>query len=384
MKTQKDHYEVLVVGGGVAGCAAAVSAARAGKRTALFERAVTLGGLATNGLINFFEPLCDGTGRQVTFGIAEEMLLRFVALGGNRIPACWREGTEEERRAASVLPKAEGRYVSAFTPALSALSLLRFLTEEGVEVVFDALLTDVFTEGGRATELQFATQSGAERFSADVVIDATGSAEVFFRGGFPTAEGGNVLTYMAHVCGAEPYARKWKMLGNPTPWSDASGERIAGTSRAAVNRMVREGQLALYEKLERGEICEDVVALPAMPQFRTIRRIAGAYTLTGEDANRRFGDSLGVCGHFMQRGVWYEIPYRALVGTAENVVSAGRIISADGEAWNATRVIPAAALTGELAGLVAARAIDCGSAVYALDAAKLQEDCLARGLLLHG
>lgn len=380
---KQTESEVIVVGGGIAGCAAAVSSARAGKRTLLLERAVTLGGLATNGLVNFFEPLCNGRGDQLIYGIAEEMLKRVVELGWDHIPQLWKTGTEAERAAASGLSKEKSRYVSKFSPALCALSLFHWLKEEGVEVVFDALLTSVRQKDGEVLSLRVETASGAERFSADRYIDATGSAELFHRAGFSTAEGGNAVTYMAHAAG-DVHERKWVMSGNTTPWRNEGDERIAGTSREAVNRMVQEGQLALYEKLASGGVGE-IVSLPAMPQFRTVRRIAGMETITEKDANRPMEESLGVGGHFDKPGVWYEIPYGALVsGEAKNAVAAGRIISAEGDAWNATRVIPVAALTGELAGIVAAASLDLSAPVFALDYADLRDLALARGLRLHG
>ena len=66
--------DVAVAGGGVAGIAAALSAARAGAKVALIERGFTLGGLATAGLVTIYLPLCDGKGRQVSFSLAEELL----------------------------------------------------------------------------------------------------------------------------------------------------------------------------------------------------------------------------------------------------------------------------------------------------------------------
>ena len=70
----KFDCDVLVAGGGIAGIAAALSAAREGKRVILTERAFMLGGLATAGLVTIYLPLCDGMGRQVSFGLAEELL----------------------------------------------------------------------------------------------------------------------------------------------------------------------------------------------------------------------------------------------------------------------------------------------------------------------
>jgi flavin-dependent dehydrogenase len=67
---QGKSYDVIVAGGGIAGVAAAVSAAREGRSVLLLEKQVNLGGLATGGLISWYEPLCDAQGHQVVFGIA--------------------------------------------------------------------------------------------------------------------------------------------------------------------------------------------------------------------------------------------------------------------------------------------------------------------------
>ena len=69
-------FDVVVAGGGIAGVAAAIQAARRGKKTVLVEKTVQPGGLATTGLVNVYLPLCDGNGRQVTFGLCEELIRR--------------------------------------------------------------------------------------------------------------------------------------------------------------------------------------------------------------------------------------------------------------------------------------------------------------------
>ena len=69
-----DTADVVVAGGGIAGCAAALAAARNGASVLLIEKQTMLGGLATAGLITYYLPLCDGEGRQMSYGIAEEFL----------------------------------------------------------------------------------------------------------------------------------------------------------------------------------------------------------------------------------------------------------------------------------------------------------------------
>ena len=69
----KEEYDVIVSGGGIAGISAALAAQRAGAKTLLIEKEYSLGGLATLGLVTIYLPICDGFGRQVCFGIAEEL-----------------------------------------------------------------------------------------------------------------------------------------------------------------------------------------------------------------------------------------------------------------------------------------------------------------------
>lgn len=75
------EYDVIVAGGGVAGVSAALAAVQTGAKTLLIETQYMLGGLATAGLITYYLPLCDGMGRQLSYGLAEKLLRLSISQG---------------------------------------------------------------------------------------------------------------------------------------------------------------------------------------------------------------------------------------------------------------------------------------------------------------
>lgn len=96
----KGCYDVIVAGGGIAGIASALASAREGAKTLLIEKAFMLGGLATAGLVTIYLPLCDGEGKQVSFGIAEELLRLSVSCGyeARNIDFWLNDGDIEQRK----------------------------------------------------------------------------------------------------------------------------------------------------------------------------------------------------------------------------------------------------------------------------------------------
>src|SRR5512139_1604324 len=87
-----DTYDVVVVGGGIAGVSAALAARRSGCRVLLIEKSVVLGGLATLGFIAYYLPLCDGRGKKVTGGISEELLHLSIKYGYHDLQPEWKDG----------------------------------------------------------------------------------------------------------------------------------------------------------------------------------------------------------------------------------------------------------------------------------------------------
>ena len=92
---EKENYDVVVVGGGIAGVAAAISAARQGVSVLLIEKKINLGGLATGGLISWYEPLCDGKGNQLIYGIAEELIKLSVKYSYDSLNSKWGGSVDE-------------------------------------------------------------------------------------------------------------------------------------------------------------------------------------------------------------------------------------------------------------------------------------------------
>ena len=90
-------HDVVVAGAGVAGVAAAVTARRAGRSVLLLEKSLTMGGLATSGLINLFVPMCNGRGVQIIKGLCDELMRLAVRDGYDTLPKEWANGDPGEK-----------------------------------------------------------------------------------------------------------------------------------------------------------------------------------------------------------------------------------------------------------------------------------------------
>ena len=119
----KGEYDVAVCGGGFGGISAALAAAREGSRVVLFEKQYMLGGLGTAGIVTIYLPLCDGYGRQVSLGIAEELLRLSILHGAeDKYPENWLEnkGTRTEK---------DKRFEVQYNPQLFAIYYLSSLKD---------------------------------------------------------------------------------------------------------------------------------------------------------------------------------------------------------------------------------------------------------------
>lgn len=385
-------YDVLVAGGGVAGVAAAVAAARDGMRTALVEKTIIFGGLATSGLILTYLPLSDSHGNQVTFGLAEEFLHASIRLGPGDIPPDWQS------------PKTGSRYMVHFSPAAFALALDQVLIDAGVELWLDTLVCDTVVKNGRVLGVEVENKSGRGFIRAKCFIDSTGDADLAYQAGAPCAEQDNWLSIWSMEAsleqarnavsdGSGKKLNKRRVLGGSDAGKGAPKgmRKFYGTNGKDVSEFVLESRKMLrkfYEKEQttlgasgRNDIFP--MTLPSMAQFRTTRRIVGLKTLTNGEFRKHFDDCVGMVADWRGgRDVW-EIPYYTLVPQGvKGLLAAGRCISAEDQAWEVMRVIQAAVHTGEIAGTAASLAIKSDTTPDALDLSTLQKELKQRRFLL--
>lgn len=385
-------YDIAVVGGGIAGVCAAVAAKRAGAdRVLLIEKTIQLGGLATQGLVSLFEPLCDAHGHKITYGMASELMQLCRRYGPDELPAVWEDDPD-------YVPNCNVKYRTFFSPAVFALALDAFVTEAGVDILFDTLVVKPVMEGNVVTALIVENISGRGAYSVGAVIDATGDADVLSKAGVPCVDGKNYMTYFSHKTdwatlqkanesGNILHARKWLQLGSG-PQGDGQPEGlplVTGTTAEEVTEFVLYGRKMLLDTLrDNKRFDRDISALPTLPQLREIRHIDGEYTVNQKDRNMRMHDSVGVVSDYENLGDWYEMPYRSLYHSEyPNIWAAGRITAASGWAWSILRVIPGCACSGQAAGTAAALAMQRGDSAGTLPYAVLMEKLSAAGVRAH-
>lgn len=392
--TTKGRYNLIVAGGGVAGVAAALSARRQGLSVLLVEKCVKLGGLATTGLINLFEPMCNGRGKQIVFGMADEFLQLAIRYGYDTLSDEWKNGepglTDDES-----IP----RYKTRFSPEIFALTLTEILHNEKVDLLFDTVVSFPYMKGTNCAGLVLENKSGRQFYEGDIVLDATGDADVLFRAGVPTVQGKNYFTYYGQeitldLCkkavgsGQINHAIRMIYGGRANLFGKNHPDEIplfTGTSAEDVNRYIISNQLLMLQKIKKQDrFSREIVTLPGMAQFRTTRHIDGEYTLQENDAFRHFEDSIAAISDFSRRNILYEIPYRCLVKKGfDNLLTAGRTVSACGYAWDVVRVIPPAIITGQAAGIAAAIAIKNSTPVFDICISELQSILESNNVQVH-
>lgn len=387
-------YDVAVVGGGIAGVAAAMAAARNGARTVLIERSFGLGGLATLGNVIMYEPICDGRGNQVISGLGEELLLRSVQelrradtdIRFIPAPACWTDPAGDREL------RAKKRYESAYNPFSFQIEMEVMLAEAGVELWYDTRLCACLRDGARISHLIVENKDGRSAMACATVIDASGDADLCAMAGEETETlRSNVLAGWHYLI--EDGRLKIQALSRPfhscALTDGIEGPFFSGVDARDVTAHTVQTRAWIRERIAERRLRNPGMeihpfALASQPDFRMTRRLVSSFTLLGEHAHAWFDDAIGLTGDWRKRGPVWAMPYRCIRAEVNrNLLSAGRCISSAGRAWDMSRVIPTCAVTGEAAGTAAALAARSHDGdTHALPVAVLQEQLRRQRVLL--
>ena len=399
----RHKVDVFVAGGGPAGIAAAVAAARQGKKVFLAEATNCLGGMGTAGLVPVFMPFGDGE-NFLADGIGRQIKDKLTAAGGN--------GPND-------------------TVSIRAEVLKRvydeLLAEAGVDFTFHTQLIDVAADAGRVDLAILAAKSGIFAVRASIFIDGTGDGDLAVWAGAPFEKGDEEGTLMpGTLCSlwANVDFAAWRQSGIgsqdgrvaeafragvftyedrhlPGMWqvgSNLGGGNIGHTfgvdntdERSVTEALVWGRKLLLeyeryYKEFLAGFGNMELVATGSLLGIRETRRVTGDYVLNVEDFRARavFDDEIGRFAYPVDihpsrpdpkayeqfekqfredlcygKGESYGIPYRTLTPKGlSNVLVAGRCISSDRYVQGSVRVIPGCYITGQAAGVAAAIAAE--------------------------
>ena len=169
-----NHWDVVVLGGGVSGCMAALAAARQGSKTLLVERYGFLGGTLTNAGVGPMMTFHAGS-RQVVTGLPQELVDRMCRMGG-----CIGHIEDTTGYASSVTP---------FDAEIMKVALDEMMEESGVEVLLHACLTGVEKRGTRIDSVQVQIKGGSLSLAGKVFVDATGDGELSVLAGAEVRQG---------------------------------------------------------------------------------------------------------------------------------------------------------------------------------------------------
>lgn len=416
-----DQWDVIVVGGGPAGCAAATAAAREGAKVLLIESTGALGGMGTSGLLNAWCPFTDKE-KIIYKGIAEKVFL-------------------ESKKG---VPHVKGDDWLPINTEYLKVVYDDLVMSEGVSVLFFTTMAAVeMKQKGVVDAVIVGNKAGLTAYKAKLFIDCTGDGDLaaWAGAGFDMGDDKGAVqegTLCFALSNVDPY--EFSLIGNvhsnrkdgPIYKMLESGkynlikdnhinDKYAGPGYLAFNaghvtvdstdpaslssammtgrkiaRQFQEGLAAFEPKTFAASYLASTAALMGI---RESRRIRCDYTFTLDDwlARREFEDGIGRNSYYIdvhksdatkypryERGESHGIPFRSLLPVGlKNVFVAGRCISTDHYAHGSLRVMPPCLVTGEAVGVAAGQLFKSGNVdVHQVDITKLRNRLKEVGQLL--
>ncbi|AIQ47176.1 hypothetical protein R70723_15740 [Paenibacillus sp. FSL R7-0273] len=362
--------EVLIVGGGTAGCVAAIAAAEEGAKVILVENDTALGGVATRGGIHRYYYGSPG-------GLQEEI----------------------DRRTAEAAAKFGGK-TKGFHPDAKRVVLAALCREKGIMFYLDSVVYEVIKEGEKVAGVRALTPAGRLEISAGVTIDSTGNAHLVRMAG-GRLRYGRGLDGVYHNYSFIPR----RVLDGEIGYDNLDAGWVDPYDPWDVSRAFIRGREWVREGYAEGA---HYFAVSSMLGVREGGLIEGDVTITLEDYiedrpspevicrsyshldNHGFDTGnesefsqlwIAVMGLFV-KGLWCDIPYGALLPAGiGNLLVAGRALSVDRDVGMGVRMQKDMHKVGEAAGVAAAMSIRTGSAPRELDRSGLQKRLVERSVL---
>lgn len=415
-----DTYDIVVAGGGPAGCAAAIAAASEGSRVLLIEATGNLGGLGTSGMVPAWCPFTDGE-KIIYRGLAEKIFLES------------KKGVPHE--------PADLYDWATINPEYLIGVYDRMVAQSGADILFFSRVAAVeMASDDKVDAVIVANKDGLTAYRPKILIDATGDGDICAWAGAEYLKGDSdgvlqksTLCFSVANIDTKAYREGPELHSGHNP--DSASARASRTGRfplldthcchnlvgpgvvqfnanhieikdttdprqlsdaMRLGRQVADQHLEMLKEF-RPDVFRDafIVKTAIIPGIRDSRRIVGDYLFTGDDwrARRTFDDEIGRNCYFIDihksgvpevhysRGESHGIPYRVLTPKGlRNVLVAGRCISTDEEAYGSLRVMPPCLVTGEAAGVAARLAtLSASRDVHSVDVTDLRSRLKARG-----
>ena len=418
--TERDRYDVLVVGGGAGGAGAAIGAARTGARVLLVERYGFLGGAATNAQVlsycGFFA--CGGEPRAVVAGVGAELLGELRALGLDTAP----------------VRSKSGNWIVMIDPEATKLAFDRLVLQQRMDLRLHTRLVGAARVDGRIDAVTLADHRGVHRVAAACYVDASGEASLASYAGVPLRQPGGPgaqlqpASFPVRIGGVNPEAvvDRSRMTALIAAYNATASIPIARADGGVLARLPVSGdfwwmaidldtdglsgaELARAETSARERAWQSLGVLRQLPGFegayivstgpqigiRETRRPHSRQDVTAGDGHegRRRPDAVARAGwpmevheapgrtRFVALGGegFFDIPLDALrAREVDNLWLAGRVIGADSEAYGSVRVMGTAFATGQAAGVAAGQAANGGPA----DAQAVRQALRSQGALV--
>ena len=418
--------DVLVVGSGPAGIAAAVASARTGAETMLMERYGCFGGALSVGQVESFNWYFNRN-TYTAGGLASEIESRMIQRGG----------TQRDDRGT-------GNFLNA---EIYKLMLDDWVEEEHIRPLLHATAVDVVMENGSVRGVVIESKSGRAAILAKQIVDATGDGDVAARAGacFELGDKNHAgmlpVTMVFGVSGVDaqkfreyvkatpesvnpylhglkapflnakrngdwPYSREggaWKTLSpngdftsmNITREFNINGVDVMDLTKAEIDGRRQAMQAIRVLRKYAGEMgfanCW-LRSFAGQIGVRETRRIRGEYTITRKDvvSQARFNDSIGVFTTFIdgelisQDSAHFQLPFRMLLPVGlENLAVAGRCASCASDAVQTVRMMVCCTVTGQAAGTACALSARNGCTLRQLNIAQLQNRLREDGVKLE-